>query len=155
MGARKIIVANVGPIGCIPYERDTNPNSGGDCVAFPNQIAQLYNSQLKSLTAELNAKLKGSTFVYADVYHIVDDVLQNYESYGAYFQYVLPQFSKTKVQTLYHFSNIYGYLTCNTKYLLYYVSNTTNVILHVQFINTITSKSTCKSIYSFGTCKSV
>lgn len=82
MGARKIIVANVGPIGCIPYERDTNPNSGGDCVAFPNQIAQLYNSQLKSLTDELNAKLRGSTFVYADVYHIVDDVLQNFESYG-------------------------------------------------------------------------
>ena len=54
-------MVNVGPIGCIP---------------------QLFNTQLKSLVAELRTKLEGSLFVYADVYHIMEDILQNYNDYG-------------------------------------------------------------------------
>lgn len=82
LGGRKIIVTNIGPIGCIPYERDTNPIAGDSCVAFPNQLAQLFNAQLKSLLAELSTNLEGSNFAYADVYHIVQDILQNYILYG-------------------------------------------------------------------------
>jgi phospholipase/lecithinase/hemolysin len=82
LGARKILVANVGPIGCIPYQRDTNPAAGDNCVSFSNQIAQLYNTELRSLVTELGANLEGSNFVYADVYRIVNDILQNYRSYG-------------------------------------------------------------------------
>ncbi|XP_065863836.1 GDSL esterase/lipase At4g16230-like [Euphorbia lathyris] len=82
LGARKIVVVNVGPIGCIPFERDTNPSAGIDCVSFPNQMVQLYNKELKTLVAELQTRLTGSNLIYADVYHIVDDILQNYKSYG-------------------------------------------------------------------------
>src|ERR1044072_5640860 len=82
LGARKIVVANVGPIGCIPNQRDTNPSAGDYCVSLPNQLAQLYNKQLKGLTAELSSNLKGSMFVYADVYHILEDMLNNYLAYG-------------------------------------------------------------------------
>ena len=82
MGARKIVVVNVGPIGCIPYQRAINPSSGKGCVAFPNQLAQLFNSQLRDLVTELRSNLKGSKFIYADAYRIVDDLIQNYFSYG-------------------------------------------------------------------------
>ncbi|KAK2990226.1 hypothetical protein RJ640_014678 [Escallonia rubra] len=82
LGARKIVVANLGLIGCIPFQRDSNPSSGLSCVDFANELAQLFNIQLRSLVAELNTSLKGSQFVYADVYHIVEDILQNYKSYG-------------------------------------------------------------------------
>ncbi|XP_034685260.1 GDSL esterase/lipase At4g16230-like [Vitis riparia] len=82
LGARRIIVANVGPIGCIPFQRDTTPGVGDDCASLPNQMAQLFNTQLKSLVAELSTSLGGSKFVYADVYSIVDDIIQNYESFG-------------------------------------------------------------------------
>lgn len=82
LGARKIIVTNVGPIGCIPNQRDTNPAAGDGCVTFPNQLAQLFNIQLKGLIEELNSNLKGSMFVYADVYSILEDILNNYEAYG-------------------------------------------------------------------------
>ena len=75
-------MANVGPIGCIPFERDTNPDAGDSCVAFPSQLAQLFNTQLRSLIAELNKNLKGSLFVYGDVYRILEDILQNYTAYG-------------------------------------------------------------------------
>lgn len=82
MGARKIVVANVGPIGCIPYQRDSNPAAGDNCVNLPNQLAQLFDTQLKCLITELNTNLQGSQFAYADVYHIVEDILQNFISYG-------------------------------------------------------------------------
>ncbi|KAF5464767.1 hypothetical protein F2P56_014819 [Juglans regia] len=81
LGARKIVVANVGPIGCIPYQRDLNPTAGDNCVDFPNHLAQSFNAQLKSLITDLSTNLQGSKFVYADVYHIVADILQNFISY--------------------------------------------------------------------------
>ncbi|XP_011100822.1 GDSL esterase/lipase At4g16230 [Sesamum indicum] len=84
MGARKIIVANVGPIGCIPFQRDINPSAaaGDGCADFPNQLAQLFNAQLRALLTQLGANLHQSNFIYADVYHIVNDIIQNYSSYG-------------------------------------------------------------------------
>ncbi|XP_047173698.1 GDSL esterase/lipase At4g16230-like isoform X4 [Vigna umbellata] len=84
LGARKIVVANVGPIGCIPYIRDVNLNlyDEDECVTFPNELAQLFNTQLKSLVEELGTKLEGSLFVYADVYHIMEDILMSYKDYG-------------------------------------------------------------------------
>lgn len=82
MGARKIVVVNVGPIGCIPYQREINPSAGEGCAAFPNQLAQLFNGQLRGLVTELSANLQGSKFIYADVYRIVDDLIQNYSSYS-------------------------------------------------------------------------
>lgn len=82
MGARKIVVPNVGPIGCIPYQRDINPTAGDNCVALPNHLAQLFNTQLKGLLQELSTSLKGSTFIFADVNRIVADIVQNYKSYG-------------------------------------------------------------------------
>ncbi|KAK7388006.1 hypothetical protein VNO78_22806 [Psophocarpus tetragonolobus] len=82
LGARKLVVANVGPIGCIPSQRDANPGAGDYCVAFPNQLAELFNSQLKELIPELNSNLEGSVFVYADVYQILTDILKNYVALG-------------------------------------------------------------------------
>ncbi|KAM7280142.1 hypothetical protein ACFE04_007276 [Oxalis oulophora] len=82
LGARKIIVANVGPIGCIPYERDTHPLAGADCASKPNLMARLFNPKLTGLVQEMNLKLIGSTFLYADVYRIMEDLLENYKSYG-------------------------------------------------------------------------
>lgn len=84
MGARRIIVANVGPIGCIPFVRDVNPDAGDNCVEFINDAIQQFNNQVKCLINELRTTLEGSTFVYADVYNIVEDILQNYLSYGDY-----------------------------------------------------------------------
>ncbi|XVE65503.1 hypothetical protein DITRI_Ditri08aG0005000 [Diplodiscus trichospermus] len=82
LGARKIVVVNVGPIGCIPFERDLNPSAGDSCATRPNQMAQRFNTELRSLVKELSTNLEGSIFVYADVYNIVDNIIQNHRSYG-------------------------------------------------------------------------
>ena len=75
-------MANVGPIGCIPSQRDANPAVGDKCVTFPNQLVELFNNKLKGLINEMNSNLNGSMFVYADVYHILEDMLENYVAYG-------------------------------------------------------------------------
>ncbi|XP_076945929.1 GDSL esterase/lipase At4g16230-like [Bidens hawaiensis] len=84
MGARKIMVTNVGSIGCIPYSRDINSSSAGidECVALPNDLANLFNKQLRGVLQDLNNSLKESTFVYADVNRIFGDILHNFKSYG-------------------------------------------------------------------------
>lgn len=53
------------------------------CVPISNQIAQLYNNKLKgSMLEELNKTLVETQFVYADIYAMSKDIIQNYISYG-------------------------------------------------------------------------
>ncbi|KAL8244494.1 hypothetical protein R6Q59_010752 [Mikania micrantha] len=82
MGGRKILVTNVGPIGCIPYIRDLNSSLGNECAVLPNHLANLFNDQLKGLLQDLNNSLQGSTFIYANVHRIFDNILRNFKSYG-------------------------------------------------------------------------
>ncbi|XP_004296240.1 PREDICTED: GDSL esterase/lipase At4g16230-like [Fragaria vesca subsp. vesca] len=83
LGAKKIVMVNVGPIGCIPYQREVNRVADPDsCAAFPNQLARSFNAKLRTLVTELNKNLPGAKFVYADVYSIVEDIIDNYKSYG-------------------------------------------------------------------------
>ncbi|XP_021291674.1 GDSL esterase/lipase At4g16230-like [Herrania umbratica] len=79
--ARKIVVTNIPRIGCSPYERDAYPDVKG-CVASLNQPIKSYNSRLKSLLMDLTANLTGSTYVYADIHAMLEDILKNYKSYG-------------------------------------------------------------------------
>ncbi|KAM1048005.1 hypothetical protein ACFX13_027854 [Malus domestica] len=82
LDARKFVIGNVGPIGCIPYQRTINQLNADQCVDLPNKLALQYNGRLKGLLAELSENLPGSTFVYANVYDVVMDLITNYDKYG-------------------------------------------------------------------------
>ncbi|KAK9284147.1 hypothetical protein L1049_023315 [Liquidambar formosana] len=82
LDARKFVVGNVGPIGCIPYQKTINQLSEDQCVELPNKLATQYNGRLKDLLAELNDNLPGATFVHANVYDLVLEVITNYAKYG-------------------------------------------------------------------------
>ncbi|CAL9154522.1 GDSL esterase/lipase At4g16230-like [Musa acuminata AAA Group] len=83
LDARKLVVVNVGPIGCTPYLREVYPSATGDnCVDFPNQLARHYNGRLRDLVAELNTNLEGAVLVYADVYRIVTEIIRDHGIYG-------------------------------------------------------------------------
>ncbi|EFJ26026.1 hypothetical protein SELMODRAFT_232013 [Selaginella moellendorffii] len=81
-GARKIIVAGVGPIGCIPYQLTLNLRRDGSCVSSANKLALNYNTALRDLILELNSKLPGSMFSYANAYDVVWDIITNKKNYG-------------------------------------------------------------------------
>ncbi|KVI09026.1 GDSL esterase/lipase At2g23540-like [Cynara cardunculus var. scolymus] len=82
LDARKFIIGNVGPIGCIPYQKTINQLNEDECVALPNQLALRYNSKLKDLIAQMNDNLPGATFVHANVYDLVMELITNYAKYG-------------------------------------------------------------------------
>lgn len=82
LDARKFIVGNVGPIGCIPYQKTINQLSENECVALPNQLANQYNAKLKDLLQELNENLEGATLIHANVYDLVMELITNYAKYG-------------------------------------------------------------------------
>ncbi|MCL7034116.1 hypothetical protein MKW94_016276 [Papaver nudicaule] len=87
LDARKIIVANVGPVGCVPVERALNLKSwrhtkGDSCTTAMNDATKLFNKKLKSLIIELNSNLAGSKYVYLDSYKVLYHIIDNYQSYG-------------------------------------------------------------------------
>lgn len=55
-----------------------------ECAELPNKLAVQYNAKLKDLIAQLNDNLPGATFVHANVYDLVMEVITNYDKYGAY-----------------------------------------------------------------------
>ncbi|KAI4314918.1 hypothetical protein L6164_027779 [Bauhinia variegata] len=82
MDARKFVIGNVGPIGCIPYQKTINQLNEDQCVDLANKLALQYNARLKDLVAELNDNLPGATFVLANVYDLVLELIKNYDKYG-------------------------------------------------------------------------
>ncbi|KAF7828771.1 GDSL esterase/lipase [Senna tora] len=82
LDARKFVIANVGPIGCIPYQKIINELNENECVDLANKLALQYNGRLKDLVAELNENLPGATFALANVYDLVMELIQNYDKYG-------------------------------------------------------------------------
>lgn len=84
MDARKFVIGNVGPIGCIPYQKTINQLNEEECVDLANKLAIQYNARLKDMLAELNDNLPGATFVLANVYDLVMELIKNYDKYGKY-----------------------------------------------------------------------
>ncbi|CAN4079607.1 unnamed protein product [Withania somnifera] len=82
LDARKFIIGNVGPIGCIPYQKTINQLKENECVELANKLALQYNARLKDMLAQLNKELDGATFIHANVYDLVMELITNYDKYG-------------------------------------------------------------------------
>ncbi|XP_057529646.1 GDSL esterase/lipase At2g23540 [Amaranthus tricolor] len=82
LDARKFVVGNVGPIGCIPYQKTINQLNENECVDLADKLARQYNAKLKDLLTQLGENLPGSTFIYANVYDLVMELITNYKNYG-------------------------------------------------------------------------
>ncbi|PON91889.1 Lipase [Trema orientale] len=82
LGARKISIGGLPPMGCLPLERTTNILSGSECIEEYNDVAKQFNEKLKGLVEELKVKLTGASLVYSDPYGILYDMIQNPISFG-------------------------------------------------------------------------
>ncbi|CAN6449378.1 unnamed protein product [Victoria cruziana] len=82
LDARKFVVGNVGPLGCIPYQKTLSGLSDDECADLPNKLASEYNGKLKDLLAELNDNLPGANFCLANVYDLVMELISNHPKYG-------------------------------------------------------------------------
>ncbi|KAJ3680083.1 hypothetical protein LUZ60_016361 [Juncus effusus] len=84
LGARKVFVVDVGPLGCIPFVRAMDLTPEGKCSLNTNKLVQGYNTKLRQMIYQLNHDDLGpeSIFVYANSYDIVMQVLKNPVRYG-------------------------------------------------------------------------
>lgn len=84
LGARKIMVAEVGPIGCMPaitwkYHQHTN---GAFCDEEKNKLVSHFNKLLPPMVKNLTSSLKGSTFVIGHIQSFIHDIVDNPSKYG-------------------------------------------------------------------------
>ncbi|KAF8399224.1 hypothetical protein HHK36_015089 [Tetracentron sinense] len=81
LGARKIIMFEIGPIGCIPtFTRELKPK--GQCDEESNQLVSYFNDRLPAMLKRLTSNLQGATFVLAEANGLAYDVIRNPSSYG-------------------------------------------------------------------------
>ncbi|KAJ7953969.1 GDSL esterase/lipase [Quillaja saponaria] len=84
VGARKIVVFEIPPLGCLPRQQVDYipaPNTGG-CTRSTNNLVHHFNKQLPGLLNSLSRSLKGVTFVTAKTYGLFLDMASNPNKYG-------------------------------------------------------------------------
>ncbi|RVW98047.1 GDSL esterase/lipase 7 [Vitis vinifera] len=81
LGARKMVLVGIGPLGCIPSQLSMVSSNNG-CVDRVNNLVTLFNSRLIQLTSTLNASLPGSFFVYQNIYNIFSNMVRDPSKYG-------------------------------------------------------------------------
>ncbi|XP_018858551.1 GDSL esterase/lipase At2g04570 [Juglans regia] len=82
LGARKISLGGVPPMGCLPLERATNVMGGNDCNERYNTVALEFNDKLKQLTMELNKELSGIKLVFSNPYYIFMNIIKAPSLFG-------------------------------------------------------------------------
>ncbi|XP_057834567.2 GDSL esterase/lipase 6-like [Cryptomeria japonica] len=82
-GARKFLIFNIPPVGCVPYTKCIAYNiSHGECLDIANQLAVAYNSASKSLVILLNEILDGVIIIQLNAYDELMNIIQNRKAYG-------------------------------------------------------------------------
>ncbi|KAG6533902.1 GDSL esterase/lipase At5g42170-like [Zingiber officinale] len=82
LGARRIVVAGVPPLGCVPAARTVGGGENRDCVETYNQAATLFNLELSRSLEQLNVDLFGARIIYLNIYDTVMDLIQHGSDYG-------------------------------------------------------------------------
>ncbi|KAL5725931.1 hypothetical protein ACHQM5_009015 [Ranunculus cassubicifolius] len=82
MGARKISITGLPPMGCLPLIRSISPSSLGQCWERYNEVAKDFNYKLDKSIIKLNEELNGIEVVKSNTYDIVLDIIQKPFKYG-------------------------------------------------------------------------
>ncbi|KAK6913406.1 GDSL lipase/esterase [Dillenia turbinata] len=81
LGVRKVVVFEIGPLGCTPGVARTIPHLG-PCSEITNQLISIYNTQLDAMLKDLTSTLHGSNFVIARYFSLGLDIINNPSKYG-------------------------------------------------------------------------
>ncbi|KAF6173219.1 hypothetical protein GIB67_026914 [Kingdonia uniflora] len=76
LGARKIAITGLSPIGCFPLERSSSLLVGHACREDYNKVARDYNVKLQTLIASLNEKLSYIKLVFLNVYDTIQESIE-------------------------------------------------------------------------------
>ncbi|KAF0923829.1 hypothetical protein E2562_007691 [Oryza meyeriana var. granulata] len=82
MGARKMMVAGLPPLGCLPVQKSLRGAGSGGCITAQNEAAERYNAALQKALAKLEADSPGAKIAYVDIYTPLKDMAENPNKYG-------------------------------------------------------------------------
>lgn len=82
LGARKISLGGLPPMGCLPLERTTNVMNQHECVDSYNNQALEFNAKLKVMVARLSSELPGINLVFSNPYYILMHIVRRPAFYG-------------------------------------------------------------------------
>ncbi|XLR37385.1 hypothetical protein S83_022045 [Arachis hypogaea] len=82
LGARKLSITGLVPMGCLPLERATNIFGDHACNEKYNNVALGFNAKLENLISKLNRELPQLKAISANAYDIVDDIIKRPSTYG-------------------------------------------------------------------------
>ncbi|GMJ10368.1 hypothetical protein like AT4G26790 [Hibiscus trionum] len=82
LGARKVAISGLPPMGCLPLERTTNIMHGSACIEEYNNVAKDFNVKLQSTVDELNRELGGIRIVMPNPYDKLLEMIQNPSLFG-------------------------------------------------------------------------
>jgi phospholipase/lecithinase/hemolysin len=82
MGARKIVLVSLSPLGCLPSQLFKMGSLNGQCIAEVNDLAMEYNAILADNLHGLRRHLPGAKLVYNDAYLAFNNITNHAASFG-------------------------------------------------------------------------
>ncbi|EFJ34368.1 hypothetical protein SELMODRAFT_438768 [Selaginella moellendorffii] len=82
LGARRIAVVSLAPLGCVPSQVTLFNHGELQCVEDHNQDAVLFNAALQSTVNSIKDGFPGLRLAYVDIYTLFTNVLANPGKYG-------------------------------------------------------------------------
>lgn len=82
LGARKLMVFGLGPMGCIPLQRALSLD--GKCQNKASSLAVRFNKAATTMLKDLETKLPNANYKFGEAYNLVNDVITNPQKYGMY-----------------------------------------------------------------------
>uniref|UniRef100_A0A2P2K9U0 Alpha-L-fucosidase 3-like n=1 Tax=Rhizophora mucronata TaxID=61149 RepID=A0A2P2K9U0_RHIMU len=86
-GGRSFWIHNTGPVGCLAYVLDRIPVLAAEvdragCATPFNEVAELFNRQLKDVVVQLRKELPEAALTYVDVYSLKYNLITHARKYG-------------------------------------------------------------------------
>ncbi|KAI3776500.1 hypothetical protein L1987_46285 [Smallanthus sonchifolius] len=82
LGARRVVVLSLPPVGCMPTSITVGGGKNRSCSTMHNKAAKLFNKKLSSELQSLRSRNPPVKVVLADIYTPFLDVVNNPQSYG-------------------------------------------------------------------------
>ncbi|XP_022940638.1 GDSL esterase/lipase At4g26790-like [Cucurbita moschata] len=84
LGARKMSIGGLPPMGCLPLERTSSVvfGGGGECVEKYNGIAKDFNGKLMGLVEMLEKELGGIRIVLSNPFDVLSDMIDHPSYFG-------------------------------------------------------------------------
>ncbi|AES99804.1 GDSL-like lipase/acylhydrolase [Medicago truncatula] len=102
LGARKLSITGLVPIGCLPLERATNIFGDHACNEKYNRVALQFNAKLENMISKLNKELPQLKALSANAYEIVNDIITRPSFYGMFSLFVLTTYISILCDTSYY-----------------------------------------------------